>query len=329
MQTERNSSTSAVIRFPELSVIVPFLNEEHSIPLLKQRILALTGLPDRWELVFVSDGTTDQSLKMVEDWTRQDERIKLIVLTRNFGHQAAISAGLDYATGNYVGVMDADLQDPPEVLVQMFQLAQKEHWDSVYAVRAQRRGSMFKRFSYKMFYLFYTALADTPVAVDSGDFCVLSRRAANLLSSMPERSRFLRGLRSWTGLRQIGFPIERPERIAGKAQYSLAKLMALAVTGITSFSIKPLRLATLVGIILCFLSITAAFAYLVIFLTTDLYRRVPGFTTIVILILLLNGIQFLMMGILGEYVGRIFWEVKQRPTYLVERTHNFENPVNS
>jgi glycosyltransferase involved in cell wall biosynthesis len=307
---------------PELSIVIPFLNEEEILPLLKQRFEQLQEMPETWEIIFVSDGSTDASLPYIEKWASDDIRVKLIVLTRNFGQQAAISAGLDHAEGNYVGIMDADLQDPPEVLLEMFKQARIGNWDIVYGVRSSRKESWSKRIAYKLFYFFYSFLADSPVKVDSGDFGILSRRAVRLLSSMPERLRFVRGLRSWMGLRQLGIPIDRPERQAGKAQYSFSKLIALAVTGITSFSIKPLRLATFLGILLCGLSMLGATAYLLAFLFTDVHQKVPGFFTIVILIFLMSGLQFLLLGVQGEYIGRIFWEVKQRPTYLVDYTVN-------
>lgn len=307
---------------PELSVVIPFLNEEESLPLLRERITHMESIPESWEIVFVSDGSTDGSLPFVEKWAAQDPRIKLIVFTRNFGHQAAISAGLDHAEGNFVGIMDADLQDPPEVLLEMYKQAKLGEWDIVYGIRSRRSESWLKRAGYRIFYSLYSFLADSPVIVDSGDFGILSRKAVRVLSSLPEKLRFVRGLRSWMGLRQLGFPLERPPRAAGRAQYSVSRLISLAITGITSFSIKPLRLATLLGIFLCSVSFAAATIYLALFLFTDLHEKIPGFTTIVILLLLFNGLQFLMIGILGEYIGRIFWEVKQRPTYLVDRKIN-------
>jgi len=306
----------------ELSIVIPFLNEEDSLPLLKERIRNLESLPEVWEIILVSDGTTDGSLPFVEKWAAEDSRIKLIVFTRNFGHQAAISAGIDHATGNFVGIMDADLQDPPEVLMEMHKQAKLGGWDIVYGIRSRRSESFLKSAGYRLFYSLYSFLADSPVTVDSGDFGILSRKAVRVLSSLPEKLRFVRGLRSWMGLRQLGFPVERPPRAAGNPQYSFSKLVSLAVTGITSFSIKPLRLATLLGVSLCSVSFAAATIYLVFSLLTDLHEKIPGFTTIVILLLLFNGLQFLMIGILGEYIGRIFWEVKQRPTYLIDRKVN-------
>ena len=279
-------------------------------------------LPENREMIFISDGSTDGGESLIEQWGREDARIKLVVLSRNFGHQAAISAGVDLCSGNFVGIMDADLQDTPQELARMYREAASEKLDVVYSIRSQRIESWFRRVAYKTFYALYTFISDSPVDSDSGDFCVLSRRAVDQLRSMPERVRFVRGLRSWLGLRQKGIPSTRPSRAAGEPKYSLMKLISLALAGITSFSIKPLRIATLIGILLSLLSLGAAFVYFLLFLFQDLHVRVPGFTTLVLLVLLMNGLQFLMVGILGEYVGRIYWEVKGRPTYLIDRTMN-------
>ena len=192
---------------PDLSVIIPFLNEEQVLPLLRVRLEQLKqSVPDT-EFIFVSDGSTDGSEKLIEDWGKQDESVKLIVLTRNFGHQSALSAGLSFASGKAVGVMDADLQDEPETLLEMFRLLQWEKLDLVYAVRTVRRGSAFKRLLYFVFYRLFLYLADSPVQMDSGDFCVMSQRAVQLLQGLPEKLRFVRGLRSWLGLPGKAFPV--------------------------------------------------------------------------------------------------------------------------
>ncbi len=315
---------SSPVPCPELSIVIPFLNEEQGLPLLRRSLAALSELPEGWELVFVSDGSTDGSVPMIEEWASQDKRVKLVVFTRNFGHQSAICAGLDFAAGRYVGIMDADLQDPPEVLLQMYREACQGGWDVVYHARVRRQGSWLKRLGYRAFYSLYRLLAESPVAADSGDFCVLSRRAVEALRALPERVRFVRGLRSWLGLRSKAFPASRPDRAAGKAQYSWARLLALALNGLTSFSARPLRLATLSGFLLCSLAMGLACVYLSLWLFFGIHQKAPGFTTIVLLLLFLNGLQFLMLGIIGEYVGQTFLEVKARPTYLVDRTVNLE-----
>ena len=308
----------------ELSVVIPFLNERECLPLLKDRLFGSKDLPKSLELIFVSDGSTDGSAELVEGWAKTEPRVKMVELTRNFGHQAAICAGLDHARGRWVAVMDADLQDPPETLAEMFGEAVRGGWDIVYHVRAMRSGFWPKRAAYSLFYWSYSKLADSPIDDSSGDFCVLSREAVEILGSLPEKVRFVRGLRSWMGLKAKAFSAPRPERAAGAPQYSLAKLAGLAVNGLTSFSAKPMRLAMIGGAILCAGALTLACVYIVLALFFGLHEKVPGFATIVSLLLFLSGIQFIMMGVMGEYIGQIFFEVKGRPTYLVRRAVNIE-----
>src|SRR5207244_12893191 len=203
--------------------------------------------PATWELLFVSDGSIDGSARLIETWASEDPSVKLIVLTRNFGHQSAVSAGLSFASGNHVGIMDADLQDEPEVLLEMYRILTKEKVDVVYGVRTSRRETKVKRFFYFVFYRLYLFLADSPVQLDSGDFCVMSRRAIQLLLSLPERLRFVRGLRAWLGLPRRPFPVSRAARAAGDPQYSFRKLLRLAFSGLTSFSTRRLRVGLLCG----------------------------------------------------------------------------------
>jgi len=309
---------------PELSIVIPFLNEEYVLPLLCRRLESVENRPLNWELLFVSDGSTDGSSRFIEAWASKDPSVKLIVLTRNFGHQNAVSAGLSFALGNYVGIMDADLQDEPEILLEMYRTLRKEKVDIVYAVRAARRESRLKRFFYSVFYRLYVYLADTPVQADSGDFCVMTRRAVRLLLSLPEKLRFVRGLRAWTGLASKPFPISRPARAAGRPQYSLPKLTTLAFSGLTSFSTRPLRVGFICGSILCLGALIAALIYLGIALFTEIHFAAPGFSTLVIVLLFSNGLIFLYLGVLGEYIGQTFMEVKARPSFIVERTINLE-----
>jgi dolichol-phosphate mannosyltransferase len=307
---------------PQLSVVIPFLNEQETLPLLKERLSALTDLPETYEFVFVSDGSTDQSIEFIEQWAAEDPRVKLVVFTRNFGHQPAVCAGLEFAQGDYVAIMDADLQDPPELMLEMYGMAQTENLDVVYSVREHRETSLLKRLAYRLFYWLYSYLAESPVNIDSGDFSVLSRRAVHELLALPERVRFVRGLRSWLGLRSKAVPTMRPERAAGQPQYSWSKLISLAIRGITSFSTQPLRLATVGGLLLCTVALLVSLIYVGYWAFSGLHKTLPGFTTIVVLILFLNGVQFLLLGIVGEYVGQIFMEVKRRPVFIVERTIN-------
>jgi glycosyltransferase involved in cell wall biosynthesis len=309
---------------PELSVVIPFLNEEQVLPLLRERLDKIRNRPAAWELLFVSDGSTDGSTKFIEAWASEDPSVKLVVLTRNFGHQSAVSAGLSFASGNYVGIMDADLQDEPEVLLEMHRTLIKEKVDVVYAVRTSRRERKLKRFFYFVFYRLYIYLADSPVQADSGDFCVMSRRAVRLLLSLPEKLRFVRGLRTWIGLPSKPYPISRPARAAGSPQYSLPRLTKLAFSGLTSFSTRPLRVGFVCGSILCVGAVIGALTYLGIALFTNIHIAAPGFSTLVIVLLFSNGLIFLYLGILGEYIGQMFMEVKARPSFIVERIINLE-----
>ena len=307
---------------PELSIVIPCLNEETVLPLLQKRLQELESHPD-WELVFVSDGSTDSSVNILTQWAAHDPDVKVVELTRTFGHQAAVSAGLSVAAGRYVGIMDADLQDEPEILLQMYKQAVAGAYDVVYAVRERRSEGVFKRFCYRAFYKLFSFFADSPVQIDSGDFCVMSQRAVNLLRALPERIRFVRGLRAWLGLRGKAFRAARSPRAAGEPQYSLAKLIQLASHGITSFSIKPLRLGFVCGALLCLIACLAAIGYVVLALFTNVPILAPGFTTLVVLLLFFNGLILLYIGILGEYIGQIFMEVKGRPTFIIDRLHHF------
>jgi dolichol-phosphate mannosyltransferase len=313
---------------PDLSIVIPFLNEERVLPLLRERLQKLETRPIAWELLFVSDGSTDGSVKFIEGWAEADRSIKLIVLTRNFGHQSAMSAGLSFASGKYIGIMDADLQDEPEMLMEMYQLLLAEKVDVVYGVRTSRRETKLKRLFYFIFYRLYFVLADSPVQMDSGDFCVMSRRAVELLLRLPEKLRFVRGLRAWLGLPAKPFPILRPARAAGDPQYSLRKLTKLAFSGLTSFSTRPLRLGLVCGTVLCLGAIVAALIYLGIALFTSVHLAAPGFSTLMIVLLFSNGLIFFYLGILGEYIGQMFMEVKARPAFVIERTLNLDR-INS
>ena len=307
-----------------LSIVIPFLNEESSLPKLLEQIASQEGVPQDRELIFVSDGSTDRSVSIIAEAAQSDPRIRLVKLSRNFGHQPAVTAGLDHARGKFIAVMDADLQDEPKHLAAMYERALSEGWDVVYAVRGSRKGSLVKRICYRAFYRVYGLLSETPVNMDSGDFCVMSRRCLECLRQLPEQSRFHRGLRSWVGLRQASHEVERPDRFAGEPQYTWRALLQLGVTGLTSFSIRPLRLASLLGIVLCALSAVAVVGYVVYALLYDVPSYVPGFTTLVCLLLFINGVLMVQLGIIGEYLGCLFLEVKRRPSYLVESRVNLE-----
>jgi polyisoprenyl-phosphate glycosyltransferase len=301
-----------------LSVVAPIYNEEATIAEFYSRVCsALEGLP--FELVLVDDGSSDNSPEQLQRMASHDPRVRVVYLSRNFGHQTALTAGLDHAAGDAVVMLDADLQDPPEVIVEML-----EHWragcDVVYAVREQRPGeSRFKLATAKWFYTLFDKLAQVELQHNSGDFRLLDRAALNALLSMRERNRFLRGMTVWVGYRQAAVPYHRDARYAGETKYTLSKMLRFSLDAISSFSHRPLQLATLLGFII---STLAFIAIPVVIVLRILGSYLPGFGSITIAVLLLGGIQLIAIGIIGEYVGRIYDEVKGRPLYLVRSRLN-------
>lgn len=302
---------------PELSIVVPVYNEEGNLPLLYARLTAvLEAAEATYEIVFVDDGSRDGSVAFLQHLATEDDRVVVVELSRNFGHQTAVSAGLDHTRGDAVIIMDADLQDPPEVLPQFIAKWREGH-DVVYAVRGQRKEHWLKRAAYASFYRLLQRVAHIEIPLDSGDFCIMDRRVVNLLTEMPERNRFVRGIRSWVGLNQVGLVYERHARHADKSKYSLRRLIYLALDGLVSFSFVPLRIISLVGLSVSLVSIVLAIFYTIKKLTSGLSP--PGFATLVVALFFLAGVQLITIGVIGEYVGRIFEEVKQRPLYVVRR----------
>ncbi len=310
-------------RSPELvSVVAPVFNEEGTIGEFYARVCAaLDGLP--FELVLVDDGSSDGSPLMLETLAASDPRVRVIHLSRNFGHQTALTAGLDHASGDAVVMLDADLQDPPELIPTML-----EHWragcDVVYAVRDERLGeSRFKLTTARWFYRLFDKLAQVPLEHNSGDFRLLDRRALDALLSMRERNRFLRGMTVWVGYTQAAVSYQRDSRYAGETKYTLSKMLKFSLDAISSFSHRPLQLATLFG----FLISTLAFVAIpVVVVLRILGSYLPGFSALTIVVLLLGGIELIAIGIIGEYVGRIYDEVKGRPLYLVRARRNLSDP---
>lgn len=301
----------------ELSVVIPVHNEEDNLPSLHARLTAvLTSVGMEYEIVFVDDGSRDASLQQLRALALEDPHIIIVELARNFGHQVAISAGLDYARGRGVIVMDADLQDPPEVLPQFIATWQAGN-DVVYAIREHRKEGWLKRTAYSMFYRLLQRIASIQIPLDAGDFCIMDRRVVDLLAQMPERNRFVRGIRSWVGLTQVGLAYERHERYGGTTKYTLSRLIYLALDGLVSFSYLPLRAITILGFSVSLLSILLAIFYAIKKLTYGLSP--PGFATIVVSLFFLAGIQLVTLGVIGEYIGRIFEEVKRRPLYVVRQ----------
>lgn len=300
----------------DLSVVVPVHNEQENIvPLYERIVKCLERKQLAFTVIFVDDGSADDSGAVLEQLASHDSRIVVIELSRNFGQQAAIRAGLEYAIGAATVIMDADLQDPPELLAELI-AKWKRGYEVVYAVRARREHVLKDKF-YKIFYRLLRAAADTPVVLDSGDFCLLDRMVVDAIRRLPERTDFLRGIRSWVGFRHIGVPYERDSRHDGKSSYSLLRLTGLAVDGLVSCSRIPLRVASLLGITISLASGGMGVFYLVKKVTVGL--NPPGFATLIVSVLFLAGVQLIVLGIIGEYIGRIFDEVRGRPHYIVRR----------
>jgi glycosyltransferase involved in cell wall biosynthesis len=302
---------------PDLSVVMPVFNEQENLIALHTRlsgVLKQTGLS--YEIIFVDDGSRDGSLELLRDFAADDPYVLVVELARNFGHQVAISAGLDHARGNGVIIMDSDLQDPPEALPQFIAKWREGH-DVVYAIRAQRKEHWLKRTAYAAFYRLLQRVANIDIPLDAGDFCIMDRRVVDLLVGMPERNRFMRGIRSWVGLDQVGLAYERHARQAGKPKFTFVRLVYLALDGLISFSYVPLRVITMLGFCVSLLSIVLAVFYAIKKLTVGL--NPPGFATLIVAIFFLAGMQLITIGVIGEYVGRIFEEVKRRPLYVVRK----------
>lgn len=304
---------------PRVSVVVPVFNEEDVVPELLRRALgALDALPGGpHELVVVDDGSSDGTRALLEMAAETEPRLLVVALSRNFGHQAAVCAGLDHARrGDVVVVMDGDLQDPPEAIPALLAAYRAGH-DVVYVRRVRRKEGPLLRLCYWLFYRLQAALSSIRVPLDAGDFALLSRRAAEAIARLPERQRYVRGLRAWVGFRQVGIDVERAARRAGRTKYGPVKLLELAFDGIFAFSVVPLRAATVMGLLAT--ASACAFAAYAVFMRLALGRSPQGFTALLVAIVFLAGVQLLFLGIIGEYVGRIYEEVKARPLYVVAR----------
>jgi dolichol-phosphate mannosyltransferase len=306
-----------------LSVVAPVYNEEATLQAFYERVCSvLEGLP--FELILVNDGSKDSTGELLSDLAERDTRVRVVSLSRNFGHQAALTAGLDHARGDATVMLDADLQDPPELIPKMV-----GHWregsDVVYAVRVQRPGEpWFRARATKWFYKLFGRISEIDYLSDAGDFRLLDRRALDALSGMRERHRFLRGMSIWLGFTQTAVPYDRDPRFAGETHYPMRKLFGLALDGLASFSRTPLRIAAVIGFVvsvLAFIGIPTAAALRI----AGLYK-VQGIASLTLLILALGGIQLITLGIIGEYLGRIYDEVKRRPLYIVEDRLNFAEP---
>lgn len=315
-----------------ISIVIPAFNEEAGLEELFRRVAAASSTwGDDFELILVDDGSRDRTLEIASRLAAADPRLKVISLSRNFGHQVAVSAGLRHASGAIVTVMDADLQDPPEEL-HHFIAKIREGFDVVYAIRTKRKEGIFKRAAYFIYYRLLRRLATLEIPLDAGDFCVMSAEVVAAINSLPERSRFVRGLRTWVGFRQTGLVYERAARFAGEPKYTLARLLKLAGDGIVNFSYRPLQIITWLGFLVAFCSIALALLVLAQYLLDWTIagfnpRQARGWTSLIFVLLFSSATQLICMGILGEYVGRLFEESKQRPIYLIKRRINIGEPM--
>ncbi len=311
----------------KISVVIPIYNESLIIAELNRRLTKTSELfssqfniqPKDIEFVFVNDGSSDDSLAQLIILTRTHSQYRVINFSRNFGHQKAVTAGLQHAKGEFVVLIDADLQDPPEFILDLYK-KQQEGYDVVYAVRKKRKGEGFiKTLTAKLFYRILYKVTDINIPLDTGDFRIMRRNVVDTLNSMPEAHRFIRGMVSWIGFKQVGLEYERQERFAGQTKYPFKKMLRFAFDAITSFSTVPLKLMIYVGFFVSFIGLLGVFYILYIkFFTTD---AVTGWSSIMITILLMGGIQLLTLGIMGEYIGRISEESKQRPLYIIENIY--------
>lgn len=311
---------------PKLSVVIPVFNEEDTIPELARRLGALfaglSSVGDAWETVFVDDGSKDRSAQLLSELSESEPRFKVIGFSRNFGHQIAITAGIDRADGDAVVVMDADLQDPPEVVQQMLDKV-AEGYDVVYGVRKHRASeTVFKRATASAFYRLIRVMTRVEIPADAGDFRLMTRPVVLALRALREQHRFVRGMVAWVGFRQTAVYYDREARFAGETKYPLRKMLRFAIDGITSFSVLPLRMATWLGLFAGSLAvIVGIWLFFVKFLQLG---AVPGWTGIMVAVTFGFSAQFVMTGILGEYIGRIYEEIKRRPLYIATRETNLE-----
>jgi glycosyltransferase involved in cell wall biosynthesis len=306
-----------------LSVVVPMYNEEEVIETTYRRLLGvLDSIDETYEIVFVNDGSRDRTADIVRKICSADSRVKMVDFSRNFGHQIAVTAGMDYTQGRAVVLIDADLQDPPEVIPQMI-AKWREGNDVVYGKRIARRGeTWFKKLTATFFYRLLRSLTSVNIPVDTGDFRLMDRKVCDTLCAMKEQSRYIRGMVSWAGFRQTSVDYVREERYAGETKYPLRKMIRLSMDAITSFSTKPLKIAGILG----FLMSAAGFVYLLVVLYLRLFTdaTTPGWSSLIVISLLFHGITLSLLGVLGEYIGRIYEEAKSRPLYVVSDAVNFE-----
>ena len=298
------------------SIIAPIYNEKENLPELHRRVSEVmnsTGEP--WELILVDDGSTDGSTDIIRELAKQDQHIRPIIFARNFGHQIAITAGWDYARGDAVVIIDADLQDPPELILEMAK-KWKQGNEVVFAVRTEREGeSWFKLWTASLFYRIIYRITDVKIPLDTGDFRLMDRKVVNVLKQMREKHRFPRGMSAWVGFKQVGVEYKRAARVAGETKYPFKKMFRLAINAVTGFSYFPLQVATFFGFMSASLAIIAIPVVAILRLTNTHFFE--GQTTTLVAVLFLGGVQLISLGVLGEYIGRLYDEAKGRPLYIV------------
>lgn len=311
---------------PTFSIVAPNFNESQTIPEFYRRVCAtMDALGEPWELVWVDDGSTDDSADKIRLIATQDPRVRKVIFARNFGHQIAVTAGLDYSRGQAVIIMDSDLQDPPEVIPELI-AKWREGFEVVYAIRTEREGeTWFKLFTASLFYRLIYRITDVKIPLDTGDFRLLDRKVVNVLNQMRERHRFLRGMSVWVGFRQTGVPYRRAARYAGETKYPLKKMIKFASDAITGFSYFPLQLATYLGFFCASLSILAIPVVIALRLAGS--QAFFGQASTLIATLFLGGVQLISLGILGEYIGRLYDQVKGRPLYIVREAPSDESEL--
>lgn len=301
---------------PVLSVIIPIYNEEQNIPVLYTRMKqVLDSLGDTYELLFINDGSRDQSMRLIRELAAKDNKVHFINFSRNFGHQIAVTAGLDACKGDQVVIIDADLQDPPELIAEM-RAKMKEGYEVVYARRNKRSGESFmKRWTAKMFYRILAKITSIDIPLDTGDFRIMDRKIVDVLKHMPEQQKFLRGQISWAGFRQTYITYDRDQRNAGETGYTYKKMIRFALDGITSFSNWPLKVATITGFVVSGITfLIALYALYARFVSKD---YVPGWTSLILAVLFIGGVQLITIGIIGEYISRLSANVRNRPLYII------------
>ncbi len=309
----------------KISLIIPCYNEEEVIRIAYKRIIdVMETLDNDFEIIFINDGSKDKTLEILEDIAKTNRRVKVIGLSRNFGHQPAVSAGIESCSGDAAIIMDADMQDPPELISGLIKKWQEENANVVYAVRQKRKGeSFFKKITAKIFYRFLNSVSEISLPIDTGDFRLIDRKVIDQFIKLKEKKTYIRGLITWVGFKQVPFFYEREERVAGETKYPFSKMLKFAVNGIMSFTKKPLELAVSLGLMNIFIGLLLSI-YVLISYFSAIISTVPGWASMMIVIIFFSGIQLLSLGLIGVYLGRVFDEVKGRPDYIIDQKINMD-----